>query len=187
MAPSSLVTRPLSFLSALAPAPRSLSSDAQQGAAVQLPPDQTPERGPSWQAAHGVQQRSHASYAQHFGNSPKLVAHSCPQTLIEALMCSFHQIEPQSGGHLVRPHMASSSVVTRPKRSIPFPLLHENTLLLSDCLLVNRVKGSLRLMVRCACAFRVTSMCCVPVESFMPASDRKQHPPLPCCTSTRCC
>ena len=65
----------------------------------------------------------------------------------------FHQIEPQEQktSSLSRRRLLNSAPVTsRPQRSIPYPLLHENTLVLSDNLVVNRAQGRMRLMFRCA-------------------------------------
>ena len=79
--------------------------------------------------------------------------------------------------------MVTTAVTCRPKRCIPYPLLHENTLLLSDNLVVNIVRGRLRLMFRClGSAFHhachVSILCivsCVDCMSQAPAARVRVH------------
>ena len=77
-------------------------------------------------------------------------------------MYRFHEIEPQEGRTLSRGNMVTTAVTCRPKRCIPYPLLHENTLLLSDNLVVNIVRGRLRLMFRCLGSMFPPHLLCEP-------------------------
>lgn len=50
--------------------------------------------------------------------------------------CRFHDTEPQAGLPPLPPSQLSQLVVNRAKRTVPYPLLGDNTLVLSDCLCI---------------------------------------------------
>lgn len=60
-------------------------------------------------------------------------------------------MEPQrSLAELVPQAVLSRRLSAPPRRSVPFPALSENTLVLSDCAVLAPVDGQLCLSVRCA-------------------------------------
>lgn len=63
--------------------------------------------------------------------------------------CRFHDVEPLQGLEMMLPSELSLTVVTKSLRTVPYPLLGENTLVVSDCLiLAPDERGRLALMFR---------------------------------------
>ena len=61
----------------------------------------------------------------------------------------FHEIEPQMGVmELLQPTRLARKVLATPRSTVPYPLLKENTLVLSDQLVLRRRRGRLELQVR---------------------------------------
>ena len=67
----------------------------------------------------------------------------------ECAACRFHEVEPLQGLQMMGPSALSSAVVHRALRTVPYPLLGENTLVMSDsCILAPDDRGDLSLMFR---------------------------------------
>ena len=62
--------------------------------------------------------------------------------------CRFHTIEPQREQGIAQAGTASRRVTTHPQGVVPYPALHENTLVLSDQAVVAPFGDSLALMFR---------------------------------------
>lgn len=61
----------------------------------------------------------------------------------------FHEIEPQMGVmELLQPTQLARKVLGPPRSTVPYPLLRENTLVLSDRLVLRRLRGRMELQVR---------------------------------------
>lgn len=67
-----------------------------------------------------------------------------------SLLCSFHDVELQKDMPPLPPSDLSHLVVNRARRTVPYPLLGENTLVLSDCLCIAPDRnGQMCLSFRC--------------------------------------
>ena len=62
--------------------------------------------------------------------------------------CRFHSIEPQKEHGIAQPLTASRRVTTHPQGAVPYPALHENTLVVSDHAVVAPHGNHLALMFR---------------------------------------
>ena len=71
----------------------------------------------------------------------------------------FHDIEPQRDLCMGPPGRLSSKVVAPPRGMVPYPHLTNNTLVLSDLLLLAPVDGKLCLHIRSATLFSQSSSC----------------------------
>jgi hypothetical protein len=82
--------------------------------------------------------------------------------LLLSAPCRFHEMEPQKNLPLLVPSQLSQLVVYRAKRTVPYPLLGENTMVLSDVLCVCETKdGNLCLTCRWVTAKR--GLCMLPI------------------------
>ena len=66
--------------------------------------------------------------------------------------CRFHEIQPQKGLKMLPPGPSSRKIVSATPKSVPYPVLQENTLVLSNSLVVAKRNGKLSLMFRQACS-----------------------------------
>lgn len=83
----------------------------------------------------------------------------------------FHDIEPLQGLEMMQQSELSILVVSKSLRTVPYPLLGENTMVLSDSMiLAPDEQGRLSLMFRCC-----------------PASSCTSHSHLPSCHLQHCC
>ncbi len=64
------------------------------------------------------------------------------------LACRFHEIQPQTGLKMLPPGASSRKIVSAIPKSVPYPVLQENTLVLSNYLVVGKRNGKLSLMFR---------------------------------------
>ena len=69
---------------------------------------------------------------------------------VVSVICRFHDIEPQRDISTGTTGRLSRKVVAPTKGAIPYPHLGDNTLVLSDLLLLAPVDGKLYLHFRCA-------------------------------------
>ncbi|DBB04690.1 TPA: hypothetical protein ACH3X1_012745 [Trebouxia sp. C0004] len=60
----------------------------------------------------------------------------------------FHEIQPQTGLKMLPPGASSRKIVSAIPKSVPYPVLQENTLVLSNFLVVAKRNGKLSLMFR---------------------------------------
>ncbi len=71
-----------------------------------------------------------------------------------------HDVEPLEGLEMLPPAQLSRLVAAKALRTVPYPLLGENTLVISDSvILAPDDTGQLALMVRCAHVIRPFSCC----------------------------
>jgi len=68
--------------------------------------------------------------------------------LMMVLACRFHEIQPQTGLKMLPPGASSRKIVSAIPKSVPYPVLQENTLVLSNYLVVGKRNGKLSLMFR---------------------------------------
>ncbi len=78
------------------------------------------------------------------------------------LACRFHEIQPQTGLKMLPPGASSRKIVSAIPKSVPYPVLQENTLVLSNFLVVGKRNGKLSLMFRRA--FLNQAACLLPVS-----------------------
>ena len=72
------------------------------------------------------------------------------ETRCETRVSRFHDVEPLVGLEMMQQSELSVAVVSKSLRTVPYPLLGENTLVLSDNMIVAPdEKGRLALMFRC--------------------------------------
>lgn len=63
----------------------------------------------------------------------------------------FHEIQPQTNLKMLPPAASSRKIVSATPKSVPYPVLQENTLVLSNFLVVGKRNGKLSLMFRQVC------------------------------------
>ena len=68
--------------------------------------------------------------------------------LMMVLACRFHEIQPQTGLKMLPPGASSRKIVSAIPKSVPYPVLQENTLVLSNYVVVGKRNGKLSLMFR---------------------------------------
>ena len=65
------------------------------------------------------------------------------------LLCArFHEIQPQAHLKMMPPAPSSRKIVSATPKCVPYPVLQENTLVLSNFLVVGKRNGKLSLMFR---------------------------------------
>ena len=67
---------------------------------------------------------------------------------VHVLSDRFHEIQPQTGLKMLPPGPSSRKIVSTVPKSVPYPVLQENTLVLSNFLVVAKRNGKLSLMFR---------------------------------------
>lgn len=77
-----------------------------------------------------------------------LLAVCALSTAVMGLACRFHEIQPQTGLKMLPPGASSRKIVSAIPKSVPYPVLQENTLVLSNFLVVGKRNGKLSLMFR---------------------------------------
>ena len=77
-----------------------------------------------------------------------LLAVCALSTAVTGLACRFHEIQPQTGLKMLPPGASSRKIVSAFPKSVPYPVLQENTLVLSNYLVVGKRNGKLSLMFR---------------------------------------
>jgi len=77
-----------------------------------------------------------------------LLASPALSTAVMVLDCRFHEIQPQTGLKMLPPGASSRKIVSAIPKSVPYPVLQENTLVLSNFLVVGKRNGKLSLMFR---------------------------------------
>jgi hypothetical protein len=117
--------------------------------------------------------------------SHSVVGTVSPQIVL--LRCRFHEIEPQLGVmELLKPAQLSRKVLAPPRGTVPYPLLNENTLVLSDQMtLLRRRGGRLELSARVGdvypnqvrCCAALSGQCCLFHARPRPASLTAPLPP----------
>lgn len=60
----------------------------------------------------------------------------------------FHEIQPQANLKMMPPAPSSRKIVSATPKCVPYPVLQENTLVLSNFLVVGKRNGKLSLMFR---------------------------------------
>lgn len=64
------------------------------------------------------------------------------------LSARFHEIQPQANLKMMPPAPSSRKIVSATPKCVPYPVLQENTLVLSNFLVVGKRNGKLSLMFR---------------------------------------
>ena len=80
--------------------------------------------------------------------SPRQPWPSIVQATNCVLGCRFHEIEPQTDLAMLPPGPSSVMIVQQRPRAVPTPILQENTLVISECMVLTSRNGKLMLMIR---------------------------------------
>ena len=101
------------------------------------------------------------AFAEHKALQHTSICHTVPHTHFLHAACRdghenlhvlyrFHDVEPLAGLEMMQKAELSLAVVSKSLRTVPYPLLGENTMVLSDTMILSPdEKGRLALMFRC--------------------------------------